>query len=593
VNPNTPRAQRGSVSGRGRERRFSVKLLVVAAVGISVVLMATLTAQAVVARTTCNNHPLLVNVAVSDDISPAVQRVGQYFNRQSHQVNGRCVEVQVTEAPPATVAAQVDGQASSHGLPSVDAWIPDSNLWVNVARAFPLGAQRVQTTGIVVARSPLMIVMPAPAAAQVPSFNNAVSWNFLLPGSVGGPPAALGLRVDLPDPTQSAAGLASLVEMSRLLGSGPAARTRLTKFAFSAQSSAQFSDPASLAAFSIQALPPLSARPVTVTSEQAVLGYDATHPHQPLAAQYPSASEATLGTPELNYPYLITSTTPAKQQAARQFGATLRQSFAAMVVRYYGFRSASGVGNAIPAADGIAEQPMTLAPPATPSEAQTVLQAWNKLQIGSRDLTLVDTSAAMAAPSGVGSLTLEQALAQTANLGLTLFPDSAQIGLWEMANKVSGNLPYKQLVPVGPLPDKLGLISRRQQLVQIDASLLPLAHTPLALNQAILAAYKQMVASYQPKFTNAVIVMTAGVGEAPGDLPTASLVSQLRQLYNSARPVELIIVVLGTKANFPALQQIATAGGGAAYQVTSPDQIGRVFFQAVSRRICQTGCTAP
>ena len=87
--------------------------------------------------------------------------------------------------------------------------------------------------------------------------------------------------------------------------------------------------------------------------------------------------------------------------------------------------------------------------------------------------------------------------------------------------------------------------------------------------------------------------MTAGVGLAPGDLPTASLVSQLRQLYNSAKPVELIIVVLGTKANFTALQQIATAGGGAAYQVTSPDQIARVFFQAVSRRICQTGCTAP
>ena len=94
--------------------------------------------------------------------------------------------------------------------------------------------------------------------------------------------------------------------------------------------------------------------------------------------------------------------------------------------------------------------------------------------------------------------------------------------------------------------------------MQIDSSLLPLANTPLALNQAILAAYKQMVASYQPKFTNAVIVMTAGVGLAPGDLPTASLVSQLRQLYNSAKPVELIIVVLGTKANFTALQQIAT-----------------------------------
>jgi Ca-activated chloride channel homolog len=590
VNPST---QRGPVSQRGRERRVSVKLLVVVAVGVAVVLMATLTAQAVVARTTCNNHPLLINVAASEDISPAIQRVGQLFNRQSHEVDGRCVEVQVTEAPPAAVAGQVDGQASSHGLPAVDAWVPDSSLWVNVARAFPLGAQRVQTTGITVARSPLMIVMPAPAAAQVPSFNNTVGWNFLLPGSVGGPPAALGLRVDLPDPTQSATGLASLVEMSRLLGNSAAARTSLTKLAFTIQPTAQFSTTASLAAFSVQALPPLSARPVTVTSEQAVLGYDAAHPHQPLAAQYPVGPSSALGTQELNYPYVVTSTSPAKQQAARQFGDTLRQSFTASVVRFYGFRSANGVGNKIPAADGIAQQPMTLAQPATPGEAQTVLQAWNKLQIGSRDLTLIDASAAMATPSGVGSLTLEQAMAQTANLGLALFPDSAQIGLWEMADKVNGNLPYKQLVSVGPLPAKLGLISRRQQLVQIDSSLRPLPNTPLALNQSILAAYKQMSATYQPKATNAVIVMTAGVGTAPGDLPTATLVSQLRKLYNPARPVELIIVVLGTKANFTALQQVATAGGGAAYQVTSPDQIGRVFFQAVSRRICQAGaCTA-
>ena len=65
------------------------------------------------------------------------------------------------------------------------------------------------------------------------------------------------------------------------------ARTRLTDFVFSAQSSAQFDDPASLAAFVTLASPPLDAHPVTVTTEQAVLSYDAAHPGQPLAARYP------------------------------------------------------------------------------------------------------------------------------------------------------------------------------------------------------------------------------------------------------------------------------------------------------------------
>jgi hypothetical protein len=53
------RARKGRVvSRRGRERHISVRLLVTIAVGISAVLMVTLTAQAVVARTSCNDHPL-------------------------------------------------------------------------------------------------------------------------------------------------------------------------------------------------------------------------------------------------------------------------------------------------------------------------------------------------------------------------------------------------------------------------------------------------------------------------------------------------------------------------------------------------------
>src|SRR5258708_9691897 len=102
--------------------------------------MAALTAQAVAARNACNNHPLLVNVAVSVDIAPAIQHVGQVFNQQNHQAAERCVEVQVTQDPPAAVASQVDWQGSSAGLPATDARIPASSLWVAATRTFPLAA---------------------------------------------------------------------------------------------------------------------------------------------------------------------------------------------------------------------------------------------------------------------------------------------------------------------------------------------------------------------------------------------------------------------------------------------------------------------
>jgi Ca-activated chloride channel homolog len=573
---------------RGRKRRrIRTGLLVAIAIVLPVGLMAGLTAQAVAARTTCTNHPLQVRVAVSPDIFPAIERVGELFNRQE-QAAGQCVQAQVSQEDPAAVAGQVDGQSATSGLPAADAWIPDSSLWVDVAQTYPLGAQRVQATGIDVARSPLMIVMPPSAAAQIPEFNNSVGWSFLLPG---GPQSALGVRVEIPDPTQSAAGLATLVEISRLLGNGPDSNTQLTQFVLSAQPSAQFDDPESLTAFVTQAAPPLGARPVTVTSEQAVIAYDAVHPTAPLAAEYPSGTGA-LATPELDYPYVLTSTNPAEIRAAREFGALLQQSYAASVIRYYGFRSGNGVPGTIPAADGLAQQPLVPATVATRAQAQTVLQAWQHLEVGSRDLAVLDVSSAMKGPSGLPGVTLEQELTESAGLGLALFPDSTQIGLWEFASGLAGSLPYKPLVAVGPLPGELGLISRRQQIQEADLSLRSVPG-PATLNQTILAAYKQMVDSYQPGLTNAVIMMTAGVDNARGDLTVPQLVTALRALHNPSKPVELIIVMLGTQGNFRAMQEIAAAGDGEAFgPVTNPAQIDEVFFEGVSRRICQStgGC---
>ena len=590
-----PRERRGRVSRRGRERNVSVPLLLAIAVGASAVLMAGLAAQAVVARNTCNNHPLVVNVAVSPDIAAAIQHVGRVFNQENHQAAGRCVEVQVSQEAPAAVASEVDGQASNAGLPAVDAWIPDSSLWVDVARTFPLGAQAVQPTGVHVARSPLMIVMPPAAAAQVPAFNSSSGWNFLL-GAIGGQTSPLGIGLNLPDPTQSSAGLATLIEISRLLGSGPAARAELTKFVLSAQPSAQFGDPTSLATFVSLARPPQGAHPVTVTSEQAVLAYDAANPGQPpLAARYPSTSRPELGTPELDYPYVVTSTDQSEQAAAREFASTLAQPYTASIVRYYGFRSADGVVGTLPPGDGLAQQPLQLATPTGPGEAQTDLQAWQKLQIGSRDLVLIDVSSAMNAPSGRADLTLMKEVTETANLGLGLFPDSAQLGDWVFADHLNGSLPYKALVPVGPLPAEVGLISRRQQLQQLNESLHAFPGTSADINETILAGYQWMLANYQPNHNNVVIVLTAGVDSKSGDLPAAALISKLRRMFNPNRPVELIITQIGTAGNYHLLQQIAAAGGGAAYVVSDPTQVGKIFFQAFARRICESagGCAVP
>jgi hypothetical protein len=584
----------GPAAGQARRRRrISLKVLVALAVAISAGVMVTLTATAKAARKPCDGQPVRAAVAVSPDIAPAVTTVGKLFNRQHHLVSGHCEQVSVVPEPPGVVAAVLDGQgAAPRGLPAVSAWIPDSSLWLDVARSFPVGARVVQPSGIHVARSPLVIVMPGDAAARVASFGASVGWKFLLPASDGGPPASQHLRVDLPDPAQSAAGLATLVQVSRLLGNGASARTAFTRFVFASEATEQVQGPQALTPFITLAKPPLNGNPVTITSEQEVLQYDRAHPGEPLAARYPLTSSAALGSPELDYPYVLTAAQPQLAQAVRQFGSLLTQPYAAGLVRYDGFRSASNVAASAPARFGLSGQLMRIATAPAASEAQSALQAWQRLGVSARDLALIDISGAMAAPAGPG-VTLEQEVGQAAGLGLALFPDNTRMGLWAYADRLSGGLPYRQVVSVGPLTGELGLISRRQQLTEANQTLKPVSGTPAALNKAILAGYKHMTDTYQAKYANAVLVLTSGADEARDDISLSSLLSQLHQLYNPDRPVQIVIIMFGAHGDFRAMQEIAAATAGTAYEISQPSQIGKVFFEAIAQRICATSCATP
>jgi Ca-activated chloride channel homolog len=558
-------------------------MLVVIAVAIAAVCMITLTAKAVLGKASCTNTPLLVNVVASNDIAPAVEAVANTFNNQNPTSAGRCVQVQVDQADSATEAAQIDGQAVRQGA-AVDAWIPDSSLWVDVARSYPMGAEAVQPTGQSVARSPLLLVTTKAVATETGVFTAPPSWALLLPSSFGGPPASTGISVDLPDPTTTAAGLASLIQVSRQIGTGAAAATAVTDFALSVQSTENFDSASALGQFVATTQPPFDRRAITIATEQAVLAYDKANPKTPLDAVYATGATPTLGTPELDYPYVLTASQPAVLRAATKFGNYLQTSYAQSVVRAYGFRSVNGLPDVMPQSADLATQPLQPASAATPAEAASNLQDWQRLGLGFRDLVLTDVSPAMNQPSGLGNLTLEQLLEQTAAQGLGLFPDGTQMGLWDIGKSPSVSQPYVPVVPIGSLSADVGLLTRRAYIEQIDAAATTSSNGSLALYDAILDAYQKMSASYAPQYVNAVIVLTAGA-DAHGDMSASSLLAQLQKLYNPNRKVEIIILDFGSQGNFGALQQVAAATGGAAFQVTNPSEIGQVFVEAVSQRV--------
>ena len=571
----------------GRKRRLNTVLLTLLAVVIAAGVLVVLGERTLSAKPTCAGQTSTAQVAVSSEIEPVVQPVAAFFNSEHRQVDGRCAAVAVHAVQAATVAKALELRRA--GLkPPADAWIPDSSLWVDMARSSPGAAKLIQPTGLVLAETPLVIAMPRPAAAHTPAFGASVGWQVLLPQEAGGPSQDLHLNVQYPDPTQSAAGLAGLIELKRIFGYGRPARSAMAAFALNAQVVPPGTAAGSLPSLDTFARPPAGseAAPLTLTSEQAVVAFDRSHPGEPLAVRYPAQ-----GTFQLSYPYVLTTTNRVALAVAKAFEATLRSGYASAYVRYEGFRTGTGAGGTWPSSYGLTSAMPRLLPDPGAGQADKELRAWHVLGLGSRFLAINDVSAAMATPVTPGGPTLEQVLGRSSAAGMKRFPDSTQMGLWVFASHLSGALPYKQLVPIGPLPGQFGLVTRRQAIQRLAITGRTAPHAPpAALYGTLLAAYKQMVATYQPQYVNDIIVLTAGVENDPGDISAATLLRKLHAMVNPSRPVEILMVVFGVPKDLGDLEQIAKVTNGKVWPVTSAAQIPRIFYRAFGRRICQPHC---
>jgi len=155
------------------------------------------------------------------------------------------------------------------------------------------------------------------------------------------------------------------------------------------------------------------------------------------------------------------------------------------------------------------------------------------------------------------------------------------------------SLSYQDLVPIGPIADPVGPVARRQQIQRLARSrLLPVPGTQAALYSTILNAYQLMLASYQPRHINVVLVLTAGVDHDRSDISAASLVRDLRVLHDPRRPVRIVAIMLGRAGDLRALRRIAATTNGQAVAVTRSSRLGQVIFRTVTRAPRQPSCAS-
>ncbi|NUW30126.1 VWA domain-containing protein [Nonomuraea sp. SMC257] len=527
-------------------------------------------------------EPVLVNVAAAVDVAPVAMEAASRFNETKTASGGRCVLVQVTEQPPATVLRTLIGDRAGVLRQRPDGWIADSSAWIRLARK--QGASGLPAGESVVATSPLVFATRSSLARTFSVGGTQMNWRMVFPATVRGrllPTEQEPDVVRVPDPSLVGAGIATVAAARDVVGAGAEADKALTAFVRWAQAGSAPDYRTMMAAVDDRAF---WKRPVVIVPEQSVW----EHNRRAASADPVVALRPREGTIILDYPYVVTATDPDVAEASKVFADWLRGGEAQDLVRRAGFWSGDGArGPVSPGPQVPSETPMTR-PSVSPEDIDEALQAWSRLAPPTNILVLADTSRHMA--ERVKDTTRVGIALQAAKLGLRLFPDSTHMGMWEFADGLGGAKGYQERVSLGPItrPDT-GQVIRRSVLDELTSTITAHPDRDSSLYDGILAGFREVTREYHEEMNNTLLVITSGKDDGRG-VTLQELVGKLKDEWRPDRPVQIVVIAFGAGADRDSLGQITAATNGSLHVAQQPGEIIDVFLAALARRLCHPTC---
>ncbi|MGP4021756.1 substrate-binding domain-containing protein [Actinomadura sp. 3N407] len=306
----------------------------------------------------CSGSSLRITIAAQPEIAPALSDVADRFNVEEHRVAGRCVDARVTAAPPTGYAGDSTLRAKT------DAWVPESTLWLDIVR--DAGDTSVPPAGTPVAATPVVFATPRPVAAEFRDADLDIGWGLLLKDEAAGS----GLARSAADPRTGMSGTIAMIAVEQVAeGKADDAAEALRG---NAPGRPDGTSGASTAVLADLTGAERSARPLAVTTEQAVIAYNDTHRPNPVAGLMPDE-----GTLMLDHPYVVTTKDRHRRDAAEAFKAALGTRAAHDILQQAGFRAPDGT--LAPAYADEHDLPET-APPSlrlpTREEVEEALTSW-------------------------------------------------------------------------------------------------------------------------------------------------------------------------------------------------------------------------
>lgn len=525
------RSGRSHAASRGGGQRLLIAAIAVTAIGV--IAAGTFLFTGGSSESECEAKPL--TVAASSALLPVVKQGAKALNTE-------CTKLVAKELSTAEVL-----QSPTADLP--DLWIADSPAPL---RQFKVSGIYLKTVDPEVASSPVVL-------AGGPTAKAAGTWNEELSGG----------KVAMIDPSFN--GPSAMVLTSPAAENPQITDNDLGKsFLLSAQ---RFGEASAAGQVQVPTLTDISA---TTTRLFPVS-------EQQLMASRKVNSQVTAITPStgpllLKYPLVAFSSELESYTLGDDLAKWFHSAAGVKALNQALFRDSKG--DPMPKGAIVTGDPLPDVPDAT---AETALRFWRVTSVPSSLLAVLDVSGSM--KFAAGDTTRLAIQMDAARAALRVFPDHARIGAWVFSEDQGGpGRPWKELASVKRLDAQENGRTHRANLLRAVDGLPAIAKGGTGLYTTTLAGYKQVLAHFDDRYFNSLILMTDGANDDPNSITLPKLIQELKSWQDPDKRVRIIAIGMSTDADMKSLTKIAAATGGRAYRADTPDEIIRVFQDALLSR---------
>jgi Ca-activated chloride channel homolog len=539
-----------------------------------------------------------VDIAASPATARLLEDTAGRFNGSSAATlrDRSCAFVRVETVESAIALGQLqDGwpDADRIGPPPV-AWVPESTMWGQLLDARLTTGHRppLAPNGTPLARTPLVVAMPAPMADALGAGRRSLGWADLQ--RLAANPRGWGayghrewgrFRLGKGNPNWSATGLDQTIALDAV----PAVDRSALE-----QSVIYYGDPSVYFDNWKRLAEQAPARGLVycsavIADERSVVAYNTGHgldatkvegkaskPKLPLVAIYPR--DAAI---ESDNPMIVLNTSwssSAARAGARRFVQFALQPQAQSEVAAAGFRPvrADVRSTVLTRSNGVDPAAGTQSvAPASPREIEQALARWQATRRRARVLVLFDLSDSMGDPADPlnagGPTKLAIAKAAVTNALGELAPDD-EIGLRVFSTGIGGssNPNWRDVVPMGRLS------ADRSRLVDAIAALTPSRGSPLY--RATRGAYDTVARAVDPRRIDSVVLLTDGYNEDDHDTDRGALLDHL----SSRTDVRVFTITYSNDADATTLTKIAEATNAANFDARDTRDLPEMVRRALA-----------